>query len=102
KETTNSKEVVRHYNNRGVELSKNGDIAGAIREYEQALKLFPNSKDNFRIYFNIGLARAKLKTPNDYRLAVESLQKCLELSPGFDKAINTIDSINKILNKKAS
>ncbi len=35
------KEVVRYFNNRGVELSKNGDVEGAIREYELALKFFP-------------------------------------------------------------
>jgi tetratricopeptide (TPR) repeat protein len=102
RETTNPKEVVKYYNNRGVELSRVGDIEGAIREYELALKFFPNSKDNYRIFYNIALAHTKFKNIVSYEAAAKNLEKCLELSPEFDKAKGTLDNLKKILTKKAS
>lgn len=102
RETTNPKEVVKYYNNRGVELSRTGDIEGAIREYELALKFFPESKDNYRIYYNIALAQTKFKNHVSYQSAANNLEKCLELSPDFDKARGTLENLRKILNKNAS
>jgi len=98
-ETTTPKDVVRYYNNKGVELSRAGDIEGAIREYERAIKFFPTSKDNYRIFYNIGLAQIKFKTRSAYKSAAMNLQRCLDLMPDFEKARNTLDNITRILTK---
>lgn len=93
KETTSPMEVVRHYNNKGVALSKNNQYDKAIEEYQRSLKFFPKFKDNYRIYYNISLAHINGKTPNLKADALEALEKCLGLKPGFDKAIKAKEHI---------
>ena len=101
KETAKPMEIVRHYNNKGVLLSKDGKGDGALTEYGRALQFFPQFKENYRIYYNIALAKCQLKTREAYEEAAKHLRRCLELSPEFDKAKNTLESIEKILaNKK--
>ena len=56
RETTNPMEIVRHYNNHGVMLVKEGNLDKAIEEYKKALMFYPKYKENYRIYYNIGLA----------------------------------------------
>ena len=86
KDTTKPSEVIRHYNNEGVKLSKSGDFAGAIREYERALVFFPTYKENYRIYFNLALAHLKFPDQEHKLAAEENLEKCLQLDPNFEKA----------------
>ncbi len=95
KETTGPQEVVRHYNNKGVVLSKTGNVDAALIEYERALQYYPAYKENYRIYFNIALARLAQKTPEGLELAESALKKCLELNPGFEKAQKTMEAVQK-------
>jgi tetratricopeptide (TPR) repeat protein len=94
-------EIVRHYNNKGVMLSKDGNVVAAIAEYKRALKFFPKFKENFRIHYNIGLACAQMKTPESLKEAEENLTVCLELEPDFEKAKKALETVQKATNKKA-
>ena len=42
RETASPIEVVRHYNNKGVALAKEGNVEGAMVEYERSLQFYPN------------------------------------------------------------
>lgn len=99
KDTANPMEIVRHYNNKGVMLSKQDDRDGAITEYNRALQFFPKFKENYRIYYNIALALTNTKTRDSYTKAREALLKCLKLSPNFEKAKNTLEVVERALNK---
>ena len=100
KETAKPMEIVRHYNNKGVLLSKEGDVPQALTEYQRALGFFPQFKENYRIYYNIALAKLQSKSRESYEEAAKNLKRCLELSPGFEKAQNTLDKIEKALTGK--
>lgn len=100
KETTKPMEIVRHYNNKGVMLSKDGKVDQALIEYNRALRFFPQFKENYRIYFNIALANVATKTRESYAEAQKNLKKCLELSPEFEKAKNTLDTVERALAPK--
>ncbi len=103
KKTTGPLEVVRYYNNKGVALSKVGNVEGALTEYERSLQYYPKFKENYRIMYNIALAHAGFKQHKNYIVALEYLDKCLALEPNFEKALNTRATILKILEKiKAS
>ena len=99
-------EIVRHYNNKGVMLSKDGDNQGALTEYKRALQFFPQFKENYRIYYNIALAHLQQKTKEAYDIAHKNLKHCLSLEPQFDKAKKTLEQVEKQLEafpkKKAS
>ena len=97
KQATSPLEVVRYYNNRGVALSKVGNIDEAIKEYQKAIVYFPDSPENARIYFNMALALAKIKTKEKILAAILNLNKCLALAPQFDKAKLTRDQLKKNL-----
>lgn len=90
RETTRPIEVVRHYNNKGVLASKNGEAENAIIAYQQALGFFPDFKENYRILFNLALAYAHRNTPESRAAAITHLRRCLELAPEFDKAKNAL------------
>ncbi len=98
-ETTSPMEVVRYYNNKGVALAKAGNIEGALTEYERSLKFYPKFKENYRILYNIALAHLGKKTKSSYVTALDYVNKCLEMKPTFDKAINTKASIVAALKK---
>ena len=102
KATTPPVEVVRYYNNVGVTLSKTQDYAGAIAEYESALKFYPSFRENYRILFNIGLAYAHQKNQESYIKAEQALVRCLELKPNYDKAVTILSEVRKRLNKKSA
>lgn len=103
KETAKPMEIVRHYNNKGVMFSKDGNADHALLDYTRALKFFPQFKENYRIHFNIALAKIQLRTLEGYLEAEANLKKCLELSPDFEKAKNTLDTLTKLIAKaKAS
>lgn len=100
KDTSDPLEVLRHYNNKGVALSKAGNIDGAIMEYERALLFFPKYKENYRILYNIALAHLSYKTRSHYEIAMEYCNKCLELNRKFDKALKTREQITEQLAKR--
>jgi tetratricopeptide (TPR) repeat protein len=104
KETTKPMEIVRYYNNKGVTLSKNGQAEEAMKQYERALRFYPNFKENYRIYYNIALAHIQKKTRAGYAEAQKNLKICLHLDNTFEKAKNTLEQVEKALggNKKAS
>ncbi len=93
KKNSSPGEIVRFFNNQGIVKSKAGDISGAILEYEQALKVFPDSEDNYRLYFNMALAQIRLKTSQSLADAAKNLKKCLELNPNFAKATEALKSL---------
>ena len=90
-------EVVRFYNNKGVMLSKSGDREAALTEYSRALQFFPKFRENYRIYYNIALAIAQVKTRASYEEAQHNLEQCLKLRPDFEKAKNTLAQVQKTL-----
>ena len=95
KETAKPMEIVRHYNNKGVMLSKDGNSDNALVEYRRALGFYPKFKENYRIHFNIALAHLQLKTREGVEVAVKNLKMCLELEPTFEKAKKTLEAIEK-------
>ncbi len=96
KEVAKPMEIVRHYNNKGVMLSKDGKVAEALIEYKRALMFYPKFKDNFRIYYNMALAHMTLKTPDDLLQAKTFFTKALELDPTFDKAKAALANLLKL------
>jgi tetratricopeptide (TPR) repeat protein len=96
KEVAQPMEVVRHYNNKGVLLAKDGKVKEAIEEYTRALRFFPEFKENFRIYYNLALAHLQLKTAEDIKSAETFLKRALELEPTFEKAKASLASLPKL------
>jgi len=84
-ETTLPEEIVRHYNNKGVLLAKEGSVDVAMASYEQALIFFPNHKENYKIHFNMALAHINAKKPDSMARARVALKKVLDLEPEFEK-----------------
>lgn len=97
KEIAKPMEIVRHYNNKGVLLAKDGKQAEALIEYERALKFFPKFKENYRIFYNMALAHVANKTKEDYLKAEGFVKKALELDPSFEKAKVTLATLQKLL-----
>ncbi len=99
KESAKPMEIVRYYNNKGVMMSKHDDRQGALNEYNRAMQFFPQFKENYRILYNIALANIAEKSRAGYETARENLKKCLQLSPGFEKAQKTLSTVEKALSK---
>ncbi len=97
RENSSPMDVIRYYNNRAIALTKLGDHEGAVQEYQQALTVFPESRENFRLHYNLALAMIKIRTLDNYQKALSHLQKCLEMKPDFDKAKSTLEIIEKTL-----
>lgn len=102
KEIAKPMEIVRHYNNKGVLLAKEGKQEEALTDYTRSLKFFPKFKENYRIYYNMALAHIARKTKEDYVKAEEYVRKALELDPTFEKAKTTLATLQKALGKQAS
>lgn len=100
KDVAKPMEIVRHYNNKGVMLSKDGNTDGALTEYQRALRFFPKFKENYRIHFNIALANIQLKTREGLDAAAKNLKTCLELEPEFEKAKKTLETVERSLTPK--
>lgn len=102
KEIAKPMEIVRHYNNKGVLLAKDGKQAEALEEYSRALKFFPKFKENYRIYYNMALAHVQRKKKEDYLKAEEYVKRALELDPTFEKAKVTLATLQKLLGSGAA
>ncbi len=99
KETSDPREVVRHYNNKGVALAKSEKVEEAIREYERALRYFPQSKENYRILFNLALSHTSFKNADHYKLARDYLSQSLRLKSDFDKAQHALEQVTEQIKK---
>lgn len=97
KESSQPMEIVRHYNNKGVMLSKDDNRFGALEEYARAIRFYPNFKENYRILFNVALAKIADRTIESYKSAVDDLKECLQMSPDFEKAKNTLETLEKVI-----
>ncbi|MCX6118303.1 MAG: tetratricopeptide repeat protein [Proteobacteria bacterium] len=95
KDVAQPMEIVRHYNNKGVLLAKDGRQPEAIKEYERAVKFFPKFKENNRIYYNMALALIASKNKEDYKKAVDLLKMAIALDPTFEKAKTTLATLEK-------
>ena len=98
-DTAKPLELIRHFNNKGVLYSKDGDYVSAIDEYTKAQKLIPKSTELYRILYNEALARINLKNRPQMEEAEKILQKCLELNPKYDKAKEKLSMVQGWLNK---
>lgn len=101
-ETSTPKELVRHYNNKGVMFSKQKNYPDAIDEYKKAQRLIPGNKDLYRIIYNRALAHINLKNMDQIKTAHELLEECLKLKPDFDKAKDKLNLTSKYVKKKKS
>ncbi|MDA9951269.1 response regulator [Oligoflexaceae bacterium] len=101
RETTSAREVLRYYNNKGVNLSKEGLTYEAITEYKKALRYYPTYRENFRILFNIALAYVGFKNVESYAEAENYLSQCVKLAPDFEKAQKMLVNVRRALAKKA-
>ncbi len=81
---TKSPQKARPHNNLGNALKRRGDIAGAIAQYKEALRINPNYA---KAYNNLGNA---LAAQGEYGLAVEQLKHALQLNPAYAEAYNNI------------
>jgi tetratricopeptide (TPR) repeat protein len=69
------------YANRGVARVRGGDVAGAITDYTQALRLNPGDPE---VYFNRGDAQV---LAGDHASAIADFTRAIDASPGFARAI---------------
>lgn len=102
REVSSSKDVVRHFNNKGVLLSKNKDMDKAIAEYERALSYFPKSHVNYKIHFNLALAYARKGTTSALETAHTHALTARQLKPDYEKAIQLAEKIEKKLPGKSA
>ncbi|NRA65478.1 MAG: tetratricopeptide repeat protein [Pseudobacteriovorax sp.] len=75
------------YNIKGVCFRKVGSHSDAISCYEEALRLDPTDA---KVYFNLAICHVELKQLD---LALQHLESCLEISPGFQRAREKRDEI---------
>ena len=100
KETSTPKELVRHFNNKGVMLAKEGNYDGAIAEYQKAANLIPGHKELYRILYNMALSHINKKTKDDIAKAHVLLEDSLNLRPDYDKAREKLEITSKYLKKE--
>jgi tetratricopeptide (TPR) repeat protein len=99
-DTTMPEEIVRHYNNKGVLLNKEGQADQALTSYEQALIFFPSHKENYKIYFNLALAHLAQKKPGYLEKAQAALKKVIGLEPTFEKGKNLMQQVEAAVSKQ--
>ena len=86
RESTPVTEVIRYYNNKGVEDSKAEQYAKALLKYNEALKFYPNHKQYHRIHWNIAIAIINERGEGYVARAIKALEQALALEPTFKKA----------------
>ena len=92
-----AKEITRHYNNRGIELSKQGRYKEALEEYQNGYKLVTDPAAKRGLLYNMSIAHLNLKSRKDYQLARGLLKKALEIDPTFEKAKTKLEETNRRL-----
>jgi len=86
-------ELVQFLNNEGVRLSKEKDLDGAIRLYQQCLGEVHESEFAHAIYYNLGLAHAKRR---DSSQAALYFQMAIARKPDFTKAQQALARLEPI------
>jgi len=82
------------YLNRGIVKGKLKDFREAIEDYNQALKLSPESPD---IYYNRGIAYFDLK---EYPQAIKDYSQAIKLNPDYPDAYYNRGYVYRYLNDK--
>ena len=100
RETTPVDEVIRYYNNKGVEDSKAGKYAQALLKYNEALKFYPNHRQYHRIHWNIAIAIINERQEGYIQRAVKALETSLALEPTFKKATELVKKLKSSDAKK--
>ncbi|HYV12766.1 MAG TPA: tetratricopeptide repeat protein, partial [Pyrinomonadaceae bacterium] len=83
------------YNNRGLARFRKNDFAGAVEDFDQALKIRPGVAD---IYLNRG---ASLRAKGDYEAAMKDLDRALALKKDFFEAYSNRGSLKLDLGDSA-
>ena len=68
----------RTYNSRGLARARKGDQAGAIADYDEAIRLSPTDADRARVHASRGVAHTAM---GDAPAACESLAAAIALDP---------------------
>lgn len=93
--THTEKEIIQFLNNAGVKLSKENDVAGALKMYKSAvLQLDGKTPLLYAIYYNMGLAYKRL---DDKMNAAVCWRKSLKLNADFDKAKQALTDMGERL-----
>lgn len=100
KETSTPGELIKFYNNKGVLYSKEGNFEAALKQYQTAYKLLPDSKDEYKILFNMAIAHMNLKTSSHLGEARELLNKSIKIKPDYTKALEKIALLEKLTSEK--
>jgi tetratricopeptide (TPR) repeat protein len=97
KQTSTPAELIKHFNNKGVMLSKSLDFDSAISEYSRARGLIPGDKELYRILYNMAIAHINKKTREDISKAHELLLEVKKMKPSFEKANEKLELTTKLL-----
>ena len=97
KQTSTPAELIRHFNNKGVMLSKSLDFDAAISEYSRARALIPGDKELYRILYNMAIAHINKKTRADIQKAHTLLLEVKKMKPSFEKASEKLELTTKLL-----
>jgi tetratricopeptide (TPR) repeat protein len=90
--THGEKEIIQFLNNAGIKLSKENDVAGALKMYKAAaIQLEGKTPLLYAIYYNMGIAYKKL---DDKMNAAVCYRKALKLNPTFDKAKSALTELD--------
>ncbi len=90
--THGEKEIIQFLNNAGIKLSKENDVAGALKMYKSAaIQLEGKTPLLYAIYYNMGIAYKKL---DDKMNAAVCYRKALKLNPTFEKAKSALTDLD--------
>jgi tetratricopeptide (TPR) repeat protein len=91
-ESHDQSELVQFLNNEGVKLSQNNDVPGAIKMYTKCLESVRNNPYIYAIYYNLGLAYAKIQ---QHELAADCYRQALKCKPDFERATQALARYEK-------
>ncbi|MBF0441777.1 MAG: tetratricopeptide repeat protein, partial [Oligoflexales bacterium] len=91
--TSTAVEVVRHYNNKGVLDSKNGNHDKAIKSYQEAVQFFPDHEESYKIHWNLAIALINNKSEGYLEKSASALEQALKLKPDFEKAKHLLEKV---------
>lgn len=98
-QTSTPQELVRHFNNKGVMLAKEGKFEEAVKEYQHAANLIPGNKELYRILYNMAISYINTKSRPNIEKAHALLIESLKLQPDYDKAKEKLALTAKYLKK---
>lgn len=90
--THGEKEIIQFLNNAGIKMSKDNDVAGALKMYKAAaLQLEGKTPLLYAIYYNMGIAYKRLE---DKMNSAVCFRKALKLNPEFTKATTALAELD--------